>query len=71
MTLREITEGVFIVAGCACLLIVTAKDMDEPKVIVKRVEVCSPRSVDAYSPAELIEMGKTRKRMAAIGGRVK
>ena len=66
MTLREIAEGVFIVAGCACLLTVMAKDMDEPKVIVKRVQACSPRSVDNYSPVELRRIANMRERLAKV-----
>lgn len=66
MTLREITEGVFIVAGLTCLLVVTAKDMDEPKVIVKRVQTCSPRSVDNYSPVELRRIATQRERLAKV-----
>ena len=65
MTLREITEGVFIVAGCACLLTVMAKDI-EPKVIVKRVETCSPRSVDQYSPTELRRIANMRERLERV-----
>ena len=66
MTLREITEGVFIVAGCACLLTVMAKDIEKPEPIVKRVEVCSPRSVDAYSPIELRRMAAARERLGRV-----
>lgn len=66
MTLREITEGVFIVAGCACLLVVTAKDMDATQTVVKRVEVCSPRSVDNYSPIELRRIAAARERMGRV-----
>lgn len=66
MTLREITEGVFIVAGCACLLIVTAKDMDEPRVIVKRIETCSPRSIDNYPPVELRRIANARERLGRV-----
>lgn len=66
MTLREITEGVFIVAGCACLLVVTAKEMEPPKVITKRVETCSPRSIDNYSPVELRRIATQRERLAKV-----
>lgn len=66
MTLREITEGVFIVAGLTCLLVVSAKDMDEPKVIVKRVQTCSPRSVDNYSPVELRRIATQRERLGRV-----
>lgn len=66
MTLREITEGVFIVAGLTCLLVVTAKDMDATQTVVKRVEVCSPRSVDAYSPIELRRIAAARERMGRV-----
>ncbi len=63
MTLLEIAEGVFIVAGCACLLTVMAKDIEKPEPIVKRVQVCSPRSIDAYSPTELRRIANARVRM--------
>ena len=66
MTLREITEGVFIVAGLTCLLVVSAKDMDEPKVIVKRVQTCSPRSVDNYSPVELRRIATQLERLGRV-----
>ena len=65
MTLREITEGVFIVAGLTCLLVVSAKEM-ETKVIVKRVETCSPRSIDNYSPVELRRIATQRERLAKV-----
>ena len=65
MTLREITEGVFIVAGLTCLLVVSAKEM-EPKVIVKRVQTCSPRSVDNYSPVELRRIATQRERLGRV-----
>lgn len=66
MTLREITEGVFIVAGCACLLTVMAKEIDKPAPVIKRVEVCSPMSVDAYSPVELRRIAGARERMGRV-----
>lgn len=66
MTLREITQVVLIVAGCTCLLVVTAKDMDGPVTKVKRIEVCSPRSVDQYSPIELRRIAAARERMGRV-----
>lgn len=66
MTLREITEGVFIVAGLTCLLVVSAAEMDGPKVIVKRVQTCSPRSVDNYSPVELRRIANMRERLGRV-----
>lgn len=66
MTLREITEGVFIVAGLTCLLVVSAKEMNSPKVITKRVETCSPRSIDNYSPVELRRIATQRERLGRV-----
>lgn len=66
MTLRDIAQVTFIVTGCTCLLVVTAKDMDSPQIVVKRVEVCSPRSVDAYSPIELRRIAAARERMGRV-----
>lgn len=66
MTLLEIAEGVFIVAGCACLLVVTAKEIDPPETVIKRVETCSPRSVDNYSPTELRRIAGARERMGKV-----
>jgi len=66
MTLKDISQVVFIVAGCTCLLVVTAKEMDDPKTIVKRVETCSPRSVDNYSPTELRRIAGARERLAKV-----
>ncbi len=55
----------FIICGCVCLLYVVTKE--EPrKPTVKRVEVCSPRSVDAYSPTELIRIAQERRRQERI-----
>ena len=42
------------------------KEMEPPKVITKRVEVCSPRSVDNYSPIELRRMAAARERMGRV-----
>lgn len=34
--------------------------------VIKRVEVCSPRSVDQYSPLELRRMATMRERLARV-----
>jgi len=52
--------------GIAFGLIYTAYEMRGPEVIVKRVETCSPRSVDNYSPTELRRIAGARERMGRI-----
>ena len=64
MTLREITEGVFIVAGCALLLSEIAK----PQVSVVRVEKPCPQMdrIKEYSTVELQRLVNARKRMEKV-----
>ena len=54
------------VVGSVCLLVYTGYEMRVPETVIKRVQVCSPRSVDQYSPTELRRMAGARERMERV-----
>ena len=68
MTVREAIEGVFIVAGCTCLLTVMARDMGYKEAKLTQVAQECPKldRVRTYSTIELQRLVAARKRMERV-----
>ena len=60
---------VVIVALCGITWGVAEMVYNKPRVLERRVEVCSPRSVDAYSSADLRSIAAMRERLAKVRGK--
>ena len=65
-SITDLAIGSFIVCGCVCLLVISAKEIEKPEPIIRRVEVCSPRSIDNYPPVELRRIAAARERMERV-----